>query len=106
MRRDSTGSLSGKGDSQGKINGKKIKGEVRKMGLGREFAETEDGQRWTRKGDKSWSKLELNAQEPNLEPVILAIIRKRQIEKADHWCLFVGKEGSPGSICQVIGKSH
>lgn len=107
MRRDdSPGSFSGKGDSQGKINGKKIKGKVKEMVLGREFAETEDGQKWTRKGNKSWLKLELNAQESNLEPVILAVIRKRQVEKADHWCLFVGKEGNPGSIYQVTGKSH
>ena len=104
IRDGSPGSLSEKGDSHGHINGEKIYGEIKRMGLGREFAETENGQKWTRKGNKPWTKLDTNAQELNIQPVILAVTRKRQIEKADHWCLFVGEEGSPGKIYQVIGK--
>ena len=106
MKVHSHGNFSGKADLHGSINGRKIDGEIKKIGLGREFAETEDGQMWTRKADKPWTKLDMNAQKLNIEPVILAVVRKRQIEKADHWCLFVGKEGSPGNIYQVIGKSY
>ena len=105
MRGDSPNDSSGNGDSQQYINGQEIQGEVKKAGLNRLYAITKDGQRWSKRGNTPWAKAEHAPQLFAPDPVSLAVVREHQVDKVNHWLLFVGREGDPGAVYQVKGKS-
>ena len=89
-------------NSLGYIGEQKIQ-KLEDAPMGRKIATTADGKEWTKKGNQRWVLKVEKTLPPAGNPTILAVVRQSQIEKVDHWCLFLGKEGSRGTVYQVMG---
>jgi hypothetical protein len=94
------------------IEGQPIQGDIEHGPWGRQYAETADGRKWTRPKDGEWKPVNDQDSAPSTasnanHPLQIVLAIHDQVGDApDHWSLFVGHEGEPGSEYQVTGKQR
>lgn len=96
------------GETSETANGQTIK-SIQEGPLGRKYAETEDGQHWTKTHGGKWTPAHGSTPPTDVasedEPLKLYLTIADQVEgEPQHWGLFVAKENGRGSVYEVRGK--
>ena len=94
--------------SDGFIEGLRIQGGIKHGPLEALRATTEDGQKWTKRGNGPWTrvkKVESPSRQGKDDMLQLVLVMQRQdVGEPDHWFLLVAKEGRIGDVYQIKRK--